>query len=146
MICSTVVDGSGNPVPGYQTGYITLVPPGKPPFPITLAVSLSSLQNGVATQGHFVEFDDTTGIGANVTVNSSGIRAQGSMALQSTGVLNTGNKESLYRKLRLRNGWLFRSLRYDGYLLRRTHLRPHLSRRFYGLRRRWKPSPLVLKT
>ena len=86
------VDGSGNPVPGYQTGYITLVPPGKPPFPITLAVSLSSLQNGVATQGHFVEFDDTTGIGANVTVNSSGIRAQGSMALQSTGVLNTGNK------------------------------------------------------
>ena len=35
------VDGSGNPVPGYQTGFITLVPPGKPPFPITLAVSLS---------------------------------------------------------------------------------------------------------
>ena len=39
------VDSSGNPVPGYQTGFITLVPPGKPPFPITLAVSLSSIQN-----------------------------------------------------------------------------------------------------
>ena len=91
------LDSSGNPLPGYQTGYITLVPPGKPPFPITLAVSLSSIQNlgtssapnNVATQGHFVEFDDTTGIGANVTANSSGIRAQGSMALQSASVLNT---------------------------------------------------------
>jgi hypothetical protein len=85
------VDKSGNPVPGYQTGYVTLVPPGKPPFPITFAISLSALQNGVATQGHFVQFDDTTGIGANVTINSSGIRAQGSMALQSPSVLNTVN-------------------------------------------------------
>ena len=88
---------SGNPLPGYQTGTITLVPPGKPPFPITLAVSLSSIQNlgtsstpnNVATQGHFVEFDDTTGIGTNLTANSSGVRAQGSMALQSANVLNS---------------------------------------------------------
>lgn len=91
------LDNNKNPLPGYQTGVITLVPPGKPPFPITLAVSLSSIQNlgtsttpnNVATQGHFVEFDDTTGIGANVTPNSSGVRAQGSMALQSANVLNS---------------------------------------------------------
>lgn len=88
------LDSNGNPLPGYQTGFITLVPPGKPPFPITLAASLSSLQNGVATQGHFVEFDDTTGIGANVTSTSSGIRAQGSMALQSASVLNTGASQT----------------------------------------------------
>ena len=86
-----------NPLPGYQTGIITLVPPGKPPFPITLAVSLSSIQKGktlqddLATQGHFVEFDDTTGIGTNVTANSSGIRAQGSLALQSPNVLDSAN-------------------------------------------------------
>ena len=43
----------------------------------------------MATAGHFVEFDDSTGIGANVTPNSSGIRAQGSMALQSPSVLST---------------------------------------------------------
>ena len=86
------LDSKNNPVPGYQTGYITLVPPGKPPFPITLAVSLSSLQNGVASQGHFVEFDDTTGIATNVTQNSSGIRAQGPMALQSPDVLDSANK------------------------------------------------------
>jgi hypothetical protein len=83
------LDQNSNPVPGYQTGVITLVPAGKPPLPITFAVSLSSVQNGVATLGHFVEFDDSTGIGANVTANSSGIRAQGSLALQSTSALNT---------------------------------------------------------
>jgi hypothetical protein len=91
------LDSNKNPVPGYQTGYITLVPPGKPPFPITLAVSLSSIQKGttsaddLATQGHFVEFDDNTGIGTNVTINSSGIRAQGTMALQSSNVLDSAN-------------------------------------------------------
>ncbi|HEX5284215.1 MAG TPA: hypothetical protein VFW30_08855 [Bryocella sp.] len=93
------LDKNKNPVPGYQTGIITLVPPGKPPFPITLAVSLSSIQNlnqdqtappnNVATQGHFVEFDDTTGIGTNVTADSSGVRAQGTMALQSPSVLDS---------------------------------------------------------
>jgi hypothetical protein len=81
-------DSKGNPVPGAQTGLITLVPAGKPPLPITFAVSLSSIQNGVATAGHFVEFDDSTGIGANVTANSSAIRAQGSLALQSASALN----------------------------------------------------------
>jgi hypothetical protein len=82
-------DSKGNPVPGAQTGFITLVPAGKPPLPITFAISLSSIQKGVATAGHFVEFDDSTGIGANVTANSSGIRAQGSLALQSPSALNT---------------------------------------------------------
>jgi hypothetical protein len=88
-------DSHGNPVQGAQTGLITLVPEGKPPLPITLAVSLSSIQTptgstaSVATAGHFVEFDDATGVGANVTPNSSGIRAQGSLTLQSTSALNS---------------------------------------------------------
>jgi len=82
-------DSHGNPVQGTQTGIVTLVPEGKPPLPITLAVSLGSIQGGVATVGHFVEFDDSTGVGANVTPNSSGIRAQGSLARQSTLALNS---------------------------------------------------------
>ncbi len=36
-----------------------------------------------------VEFDDTTGIAANPTANSSGIRAAGPLALQSPSVLNS---------------------------------------------------------
>lgn len=82
-------DASGNPIPGSQTGIVTLIPAGKPPLPITLAVSLASIQNNVATVGHFVEFDDTTGIGGTQGPNSSSIRVQGSLALQSPSMLNS---------------------------------------------------------
>jgi large repetitive protein len=82
-------DTSGNPVPGSQTGLITLIPSGKPPLPITLAVSLNSIQNYIATAGSFVEFDDTAGIGGTQGPNSSTQRVQGSLALQSQSALNS---------------------------------------------------------
>lgn len=94
-------DSNGNPLPGYQTGYIVLVPPGKPPRPITMAVALSSIQygsgasatspspNDVAAAGHFIQFDDTTGITVNLSGYSTGIRVSGSLAQQSTSVLNS---------------------------------------------------------
>ena len=90
-------DAKGNPVQGAQTGLITLVPAGKPPLPITFAVSLGKIRkdaNGgpdVATSGHFIEFDDSTGIAANTTPNSSGIRAQGPLLLQDPSVLNAAS-------------------------------------------------------
>jgi len=92
-------DSNGNPLPQTQIGLITLVPPGKPPLPITLAVSLGGIQHAakpslttdLATYGNLVEFDDTTGIGANVTANSSGIRAAGPIALQNACVLNSAS-------------------------------------------------------
>ena len=76
-----------------QTGYITLLPPGNN-RPITLAVSLrgiahpgtpANLATDIATAGDFIEFDDTTGDGATVTVNSSGQRMSGTLALQTDG-------------------------------------------------------------
>jgi hypothetical protein len=76
-----------------QTGYITLLPPGNN-RPITLAVSLRGIAHPVspvtagtdiATAGDFIEFDDTTGDGATVTVNSSGQRMSGTLALQTDG-------------------------------------------------------------
>jgi hypothetical protein len=78
-----------------QTGYITLVPPGSSARPIALAVSLSSLhpsssnsQISIASQGHIVEWDDTTGIGTSLSGYSSGVRTSGSLALQSAAALN----------------------------------------------------------
>jgi hypothetical protein len=94
-------DGNGNPLPGYQTGYIVLVPPGKPPRPITMAVALNAIQyasgasatspsaNDVATAGHFIQFDDTTGITVNLSGYSTGIRVSGSLAQQSPSVLSS---------------------------------------------------------
>lgn len=88
-------DSSGNPLPGYQTGYITLVPPGKPPRPITMAVALNGIQyasgasatspsaTDVASGGNFIQYDDVTGIGVNLSGYSSGIRVSGSLAQQS---------------------------------------------------------------
>jgi hypothetical protein len=82
-------DGNGKPLPGSQTGVVTLIPAGKPPLPITLAISLGSIQNNVATAGHFVEFDDTTGLGGTQNANSSSARVQGALALQSASALNS---------------------------------------------------------
>ena len=97
------------PPSGTQTGLITLVPSGKPPLPITLAVSLGGVRNvglesdnitpefiaptttscntDQATYGNIVEFDDSTGISVTATANSSGIRAAGPITLQDPGVL-----------------------------------------------------------
>jgi hypothetical protein len=82
-------DSNGNLLQASQTALITLIPSGKPPLPITFAVSLSSIQNNVATAGSFVEFDDTTGIGGTQGPNSSSQRVMGSLALQSPSVLNS---------------------------------------------------------
>ncbi|HZL29131.1 MAG TPA: hypothetical protein VFC39_21575 [Acidobacteriaceae bacterium] len=90
-------DSSGNLVQGSQTGLVTLVPAGKPPLPLTFGVSLSKIRKGVngapdvATSGHFIEFDDSTGISANTTPNSSGIRAQGPLLLQDPAALNAAS-------------------------------------------------------
>ena len=90
------VSVNGTQLPNGQTGYMTLVPPGNPQSPITMAVSLSSLLATTTTPsftlahaGHFVEFDDLTGIGGNLTGYSTGIRVSGSIAYQSASVLNT---------------------------------------------------------
>ena len=85
----------GSGITASQTGLITLIPSGKPPLPITLAVTLGGIQSGataatdLATRGNIVEFDDTTGIAANPTANSSGIRASGPLMLQSPSVLSS---------------------------------------------------------
>jgi hypothetical protein len=85
----------GSGVSGSQTGLITLIPSGKPPLPITLAVTLGGIQSGgtsataLATRGNIVEFDDSTGIAADPTANSSAIRASGPLALQSASVLSS---------------------------------------------------------
>jgi len=80
---------NGSLLAGFQTGYITLLPPGNVK-PITLAVTFRGIQHtaglpistDVAKFGDFIEFDDTTGIGVPVTANSSGQRVSGTLALQ----------------------------------------------------------------
>lgn len=72
-----------------QLGMITLVVPYNPTgAPLTLVVGLNGITNGVASQGSFSEYDDSTGIGAQLTGVSSGIRMSGSLALQSATALN----------------------------------------------------------
>jgi hypothetical protein len=82
--------------PNFQTGYITLVPPGDPSYPITLAVSFRGIQHAstpslstdLATTGDFIEYDDTTGVSVAPGSISSGIRTAGTLTLQSPSVLS----------------------------------------------------------
>jgi hypothetical protein len=71
-----------------HAGLLILLPNGAT-APITLAVSLSGINNNVATSGFFTEYDDTTGIGTGLSNGSSGLRISGPIALQSDSVLNS---------------------------------------------------------
>jgi hypothetical protein len=75
-----------------QLGTVTLIPPVSGVNPITLVVGLSGISSNVAMQGSFIEYDDSTGIGAALTAGSTGIRVTGSLAQQTTSSLssNTG--------------------------------------------------------
>jgi len=72
-----------------QLGTVTLVPPVAGVNPITLVVGLSGISSNVATQGSFIEYDDSTGIGAALTAGSTGIRVNGLLAQQTTSSLSS---------------------------------------------------------
>jgi hypothetical protein len=73
-----------------QTGVITLTPSGtQTGTPITLAISLGGLNNGIASTGSLIEYDDTSGIGVTPSGTSTGVRLTGSLALQDSSVLST---------------------------------------------------------
>ena len=85
-------DASGKPLANFQTGYITLLPPGNV-RPLTLAVTFRGIQHAnqnaglatdLATAADFIEFDDTTGDGGTLTPTSSGQRMAGAVALQNS--------------------------------------------------------------
>lgn len=73
-----------------QVGTMNFLPAGAP-APITLAIGLAGVNNGVSSYGSFAEYDDTTGVSVSLSGGSSGIRISGSIALQSSSVLSTSS-------------------------------------------------------
>lgn len=89
MISYSSLAGTYN-IDANQVGTMNFLPAGAP-APITFAIGLGGVNNGVSSSGSFTEYDDTTGVSIALSGGSSGMRITGSIALQSSSVLSTSS-------------------------------------------------------